>query len=68
MKAIKKFISIKKHDQNVRGVEMKVDVSDNVTLRIPNTEISGQIAPIYLIGLPDDILKIKELLEEVQGN
>ena len=59
---------MQKQNQNVRGVEMKVDVSDNVTLRIPNTEISGQIAPIYLIGLPDDILKIKELLEEVQGN
>ena len=52
----------------MRGVEMKVDVSDNVTLRIPNTEISGQIAPIYLIGLPDDIVKIKALLEEVKGN
>jgi hypothetical protein len=47
---------------------MKIDVSDNVTLRIPKTEISGQIAPIYLIGLPDDILKIKALLEEVEVN
>lgn len=45
---------------------MEVEVSDNVTLRIPKTEIPGQIAPIYLIGLPDDVQKIKQILEEVK--
>jgi len=46
---------------------MKVEVSDNITLRIPKTEIPGQIAPVYLIGLPNDIEKIKALLEEVKA-
>jgi hypothetical protein len=46
---------------------MKVEVSDNVTLRIPHNEIPGQIAPIYLIGLPDDIQKIKALIEQVKA-
>jgi hypothetical protein len=43
---------------------MKVEVSDNVTLRIPHNEIPGQIAPIYLIGLPDDIQD--EIMEEIK--
>jgi|DEB0MinimDraft_3_1074331.scaffolds.fasta_scaffold11073_8 hypothetical protein len=45
---------------------MKVDVSDNKVLRIPKEELVGAVAPVYIIGLPDDVMKLKSILEELK--
>jgi hypothetical protein len=43
---------------------MKVEDTDNVTVRIPHKQIPGQIAPVYVLGLPDDVKTIKAILEK----
>ena len=44
---------------------MKVVKDGFEILNIPKGEIDGAVAPIYLLGLPEDIEKIKVLLESI---
>ena len=56
---------IVEQNTRLRGLYMNI-VKDGFQVRkIPKEEISGAIAPIYLMGLPGDLDKLEEAVKGV---